>query len=61
MNIKKLTRKLEALIVAIAAICVCSLSFVFCEDDAKSNRGAECNSILANIKVYFNPQIIRII
>jgi hypothetical protein len=36
MNIKKLTRKMEALIVAIVAICVCSLSFVSCGDEEKS-------------------------
>jgi hypothetical protein len=40
MNIKKLIRKLEALIVAIAAICVCSLSFVSCGDEEKSGKGA---------------------
>jgi hypothetical protein len=40
MNIKKLTRKLEALNVAIAAICVCSLSFVSCGDEEKSGKGA---------------------
>jgi hypothetical protein len=39
MNIKKLTRKMEALIVAIAAICVSSLSFVSCEDETKSGGG----------------------
>jgi hypothetical protein len=39
MNSKNLMIKSKALFVAIAAICVCSLGFISCEDEAKSGGG----------------------
>jgi outer membrane protein assembly factor BamB len=55
MNIKKLTRKMEALIVAIAAICVCSLSFVSCEDEEKSGKGVAYDPSKPVVLTTFHP------
>jgi hypothetical protein len=59
MNIKNII-KMEALIVAIAAICVCSLSFISCEDETKSGGRTAHDPSKPVVLTTFTPDSGRI-